>query len=253
MVAWSWAWERRGTVGPRASGSTSCTWTQSTSWTRRPCRPSARKHDAGVANGHGESSKGARGKGYGKGTKGHRERGNGSRERGKGTREKGQRAQSPSANMHATEGPFHACWPLPRVLAPCTPFHACSALPRVLAPCAPLLRVASGCPTHRRFSGLPVGRADLAVLGGELDGLQQAQVLVDRAANVVVVDVDVAQDALVVNDERATAPARIQSTRIRVSRECTQPYPPCCFCFSFALVCLLLCCYAVLLFCCSVF
>ena len=157
-MAWSGACERRGTVGPRASGSTSCTWTQSTSWTRRPCRPSAHKQDAGVANGHGESSKGARGKGYGKGTKGHRERGNGSRERDKGSPGKGRKVTGKGAkgaitvSEHARNsgplprvlapstlaGPVHACWPLPRVLGPSTlagpmlaqctragPFHAC--------------------------------------------------------------------------------------------------------------------------------
>jgi hypothetical protein len=42
------------------------------------------------------------------------------------------------------------------------------------------------------------------VLGSVLDGLHQAQILLNRAANVVVIHIDMAQNALVVDDKRAT-------------------------------------------------
>ena len=50
---------------------------------------------------------------------------------------------------------------------------------------------------------LPAGGADLAVLVGELEGLDKAQGLVHAAADGAVVDGDLAQDALVVDDEEA--------------------------------------------------
>src|SRR5690606_26853392 len=51
---------------------------------------------------------------------------------------------------------------------------------------------------------LPVGWADLAVLGDELERLDEAQSLIDRAADWKVVDGALAEDALRVNDEQAT-------------------------------------------------
>jgi hypothetical protein len=48
---------------------------------------------------------------------------------------------------------------------------------------------------HGEVSRLPVGRADLAVLVDELEGLNQADDLVDVAADGKIVDGDLAEDA----------------------------------------------------------
>ena len=54
---------------------------------------------------------------------------------------------------------------------------------------------------HGVAAGGPVGGADLAVDVGVLEGLDEAEDLIDRAADGRVVDGDVAEDTLVVNDE----------------------------------------------------
>lgn len=66
-----------------------------------------------------------------------------------------------------------------------------------------VLEGALGIGLHALGAGLPVGGADLAVLVGELEGLDEAQGLVDGAAHGQVVDGDLAQDALGVDDEQA--------------------------------------------------
>lgn len=52
-------------------------------------------------------------------------------------------------------------------------------------------------------AGVPVGRADLAVLVGELEGVNEAEGLVDAAANRQIVDGDLAKDAVGVDEEEA--------------------------------------------------
>lgn len=65
------------------------------------------------------------------------------------------------------------------------------------------LLVALGGRLDGLVSGVPVGRADLAVLVGELEGIDQAEGLVDAAADGEVVDGDLADDAVGVDDEEA--------------------------------------------------
>lgn len=65
------------------------------------------------------------------------------------------------------------------------------------------LLVALGGRLDGLVSGVPVGGADLAVLVGELEGIDQAEGLVDAAADGEVVDGDLADDAVGVDDEEA--------------------------------------------------
>lgn len=65
------------------------------------------------------------------------------------------------------------------------------------------LLVALGGRLDGLVSGIPVGGADLAVLVGELEGIDQAEGLVDAAADGEVVDGDLADDAVGVDDEEA--------------------------------------------------
>ena len=65
------------------------------------------------------------------------------------------------------------------------------------------LLVALGGSLDGLVSGVPVGGADLAVLVGELEGVDQAEGLVDAAADGEVVDGDLADDAVGVDDEEA--------------------------------------------------
>lgn len=57
---------------------------------------------------------------------------------------------------------------------------------------------------HGLLSRLPVSRAHLAVLIGELERLHKSERLVDTAANWQIVDGDLTQDAFAVNDEQAS-------------------------------------------------
>lgn len=59
--------------------------------------------------------------------------------------------------------------------------------------------------THRVLARLPVCGADLTVRVGVLEGLDQAERLVDAAAHRQVVDGDLPEDALRVDDEKAAA------------------------------------------------
>jgi hypothetical protein len=51
---------------------------------------------------------------------------------------------------------------------------------------------------------MPIGRAHLAVLVGELEGLDETDSLIDRTTNREVIDRDLTEDALRVNDEKTT-------------------------------------------------
>lgn len=75
--------------------------------------------------------------------------------------------------------------------------------PRLTAGLGEVLQAALGVSLHGVAARLPAGGADLAVLIGELEGLDQAQGLVDVAADGQVVDGDLAQGALGVDDEEA--------------------------------------------------
>lgn len=66
-----------------------------------------------------------------------------------------------------------------------------------------VLQAALGVRLHGIVARLPAGGADLAVLVGELEGLDQTQRLVDVAAHGQVIDRDLAQGALGVDDEEA--------------------------------------------------
>lgn len=66
-----------------------------------------------------------------------------------------------------------------------------------------VLQASLGVGLHGVAARLPAGGADLAVLVGELEGLDEAQGLVDVAADGQVVDGDLAEHALGVDDEQA--------------------------------------------------
>ena len=66
------------------------------------------------------------------------------------------------------------------------------------------LLVALGRRLDGLVAGVPVGGADLAVLVGELEGVDEAEGLVNGAADGEVVDCDLAHDAVGVDDEEAT-------------------------------------------------
>lgn len=66
-----------------------------------------------------------------------------------------------------------------------------------------VLEAALGVSLHGLAAGLPVRGADLAVLVGELEGLDETEGLGDVAADGQVVDGDLAQGALGVDDEEA--------------------------------------------------
>lgn len=76
--------------------------------------------------------------------------------------------------------------------------------PRLTTGLGEVLQAALGVSLHGLATGLPASGADLAVLVGELEGLDQTQGLVDVSAHGQVVDGDLAQDALGVDDEQAT-------------------------------------------------
>lgn len=65
------------------------------------------------------------------------------------------------------------------------------------------LLVALGCGLDGLVTGVPVRGADLAVLVGELKGVDEAEGLVDRAADGEVVDCDLADDSGGIDDEEA--------------------------------------------------
>lgn len=73
--------------------------------------------------------------------------------------------------------------------------------PRLTTLLSKVLEAALGVSLHGLAAGLPVGGADLAVLVGELEGLDETEGLVDVAADGQVVDGDLAQGALGVDDE----------------------------------------------------
>lgn len=73
--------------------------------------------------------------------------------------------------------------------------------PRLTASLGEVLQAALGVSLHGLAARLPAGGADLAVLVGELEGLDEAQGLVDVAADGQVVDGDLTQGALGVDDE----------------------------------------------------
>lgn len=75
--------------------------------------------------------------------------------------------------------------------------------PRLTTLLSEVLQAALGVSLHGLAAGLPVGGADLAVLVGELEGLDETQGLVDVAADGQVVDGDLAQGPLGVDDEEA--------------------------------------------------
>lgn len=73
--------------------------------------------------------------------------------------------------------------------------------PRLTTLLSEVLEAALGVSLHGLAAGLPVGGADLAVLVGELEGLDETEGLGDVAADGQVVDGDLAQGALRVDDE----------------------------------------------------
>lgn len=75
--------------------------------------------------------------------------------------------------------------------------------PRLTAGLGEVLQATLGVSLHGLATRLPAGGANLAVLVGELEGLDQTQGLVDVAAHGQVVDGDLAQGALGVDDEEA--------------------------------------------------
>lgn len=75
--------------------------------------------------------------------------------------------------------------------------------PRLTAGLGEVLQASLGVSLHGVAARLPAGGANLAVLVGELERLDQAQGLVDVAADGQVVDGDLAQGALGVDDEEA--------------------------------------------------
>lgn len=75
--------------------------------------------------------------------------------------------------------------------------------PRLTTLLSEVLEAALGVSLHGLAAGLPVGGADLAVLVGELEGLDETEGLGDVAADGQVVDGDLAQGALGVDNEEA--------------------------------------------------
>lgn len=75
--------------------------------------------------------------------------------------------------------------------------------PRLTAGLGEVLQASLGVSLHGVAARLPAGGADLAVLVGELERLDQTEGLVDVAADGQVVDGDLAQGALGVDDEEA--------------------------------------------------
>ena len=75
--------------------------------------------------------------------------------------------------------------------------------------------------TYRAGAGLPVGRADFAVLVGELEGANEAQSLLNAAAHGVVVDLHAPNRALGVDHEQTAAPMSI-SERFRNGRKVSE-------------------------------
>lgn len=67
-----------------------------------------------------------------------------------------------------------------------------------------VLKAALGIGLHTLATLLPAGGADLAVLVGELEGLDETDGLLDVAADGQVVDGDLAEDAVGVDDEETT-------------------------------------------------
>lgn len=76
--------------------------------------------------------------------------------------------------------------------------------PRLTTRFSEVLEAALGVSLHGLATRLPAGGADLAVLVGELEGLDQAEGLIDVTADGQVVDGDLAESALGVDDEEAT-------------------------------------------------
>jgi len=68
---------------------------------------------------------------------------------------------------------------------------------------AEVFLTSGGVGLHGRLAGLPAGWADLAVLVGELEGLDETQRFVDVASHRKVVDCDLTQLLLRINDEQA--------------------------------------------------